>query len=299
MLFSVLFANAVIALVVGAQGVGSINSVNNGNMLYAMVPLPFLLFAFKWYCKRTFDDKLIYYSTLPLSDMESSQHPDHPKQKNRSKLSSRFGNPALYKKLLTPMVHAKSQHLLKEIYGNRSNADKGLFHAPQDRAMPSTPGYEAFSEYYMTDLDNPHQTTTIPQMELISESDLDFANFKKREEFRDQFGGDGELYGRPEDMSRPGTPSTFTTLTEMGRHRESPGGSRASGSRASSRTRLGDMDEGTSYAKGYQKTHGLEDEGFEEGGGDGDVGLRGYGSQVPLVGAEEDTSYDPFRHDRL
>ena len=30
----------------------------------------------------------------------------------------RYGDPALYKKLLTPMVHAKSQHLLKEIFSN-------------------------------------------------------------------------------------------------------------------------------------------------------------------------------------
>jgi hypothetical protein len=328
MLFSVLFANAVIALIVGAQGVGSINSVNNGNMLYAMVPLPFLLFGFKWYCKRAFDDKLIYYSTIPLSDIEGLHHPDHPKHK-KGKLASRFGHPALYKKLLTPMVHAKSQHLLKEIYGHRSNADKGLFEAPHrrstDRAMPSTPGYERFSEYFnMTEMDSHdlgHQTTSgaeIPQMELVSESELDFENFKKREEFRDQFGGDGELYGPPDDMSRPGTPSTFTTLTEMGpygRHRDSP-----SGSGASSRTRLGDMDEGTSYAKGYQKATGLDD-GFEDVGidvsipvtpFDGDAVLRGRSSRQPLVSADEredgadffdrrlreDTSYERFRHNR-
>jgi hypothetical protein len=296
----------------------------NGNMLYAMVPLPFLLIGFKWYCRRAFDDKMLYYSTLPYSDVEGSHHPDHPKQKKGNRVGVRYGNPALYKKLLTPMVHAKSQHLLKEIYGHRSNADREIFDAPHrrstDRAMPATPGYERFSEYFMTEMDSHHpgqQTTSgeeIPQMEIVAESDLDFENFKKRAEFRDQFGGDGELYGRPEDMSRPGTPSTFTTLTEMGPY------GRNSGSRASSRTRLGDMDEGTSYAHGYHKTPGLDD-GFEDVGIDvsipvtpldADAVLRGAGSRQPLVSAEEredggvgyfdrglreeDTSYERFRH---
>ncbi|CAN9312591.1 unnamed protein product [Alternaria alternata] len=341
MLFAVAFADAVIALVVGANGVGSIDfdniQVGTGNMLYAMVPLPFLLFGFKWYCRRAFDDKLLYYSTLPYSDVEGSHSVDHPKSKKSTKVSSRYGHPALYKKLLTPMVHAKSQHLLKEIYGHRSNADRDIFDAPHrrstDRAMPSTPGYDRFGDYFMTEMDS-HQPgkhvsggTEIPHMEVVTESELDFENFKKRAEFREQFGGDGELYGRPEDMSRPGTPSTFTTLTEMGPYarRGSPSGSMAS-TRASSRTRLGDKEEleqGTSYAKGYQKAP-RPDEGFEDVGIDVDIPatpfnadtvLHGTSSRQPLVSADErdggeeyfgrtsrsqdeDTSYERFRHAR-
>ena len=90
MLFAVAFADAVIALVVGANGVGSIDfdniQVGTGNMLYAMVPLPFLLFGFKWYCRRAFDDKLLYYSTLPYSDVEGSHSVDHPKSKKSTKV---------------------------------------------------------------------------------------------------------------------------------------------------------------------------------------------------------------------
>jgi hypothetical protein len=122
-------------------------------------------------------------------------------------------------------------------------------------------------------------------------------------------------------MSRPGTPSTFTTLTEMGPYgrRDSP-----SGSRTSSRTRLGDKEEleqGTSYAKGYQKAP-RPDEGFEEVGIDVDIPatpfdadavLHGTTSRQPLVSAderdvgveyfnrrpqEEDTSYERFRQAR-
>lgn len=270
MLFAVLFSNAVIALIVGAQGVGSINSVGNGNMLYAMVPLPFLLLGFKIYCKRAYDDKLLYYSTIPYSDLEGSQHPDHPKAKG-GRLSVRFGNPALYKKLLTPMVHAKSQHLLKEIYGHRAGKDCDIFEAPHrrstDRARPTSMGY---GDMYLTDMQidshqqpgKPMADANMPNVELVSESELDFENFKKRAEFREQYGGDGELYGRPDDFSssRPGTPSTFTTLTNMNQYgRQSPK-HQYRGSRTSSLTRLGETEindyaaeQGTSYARGYRQ----------------------------------------------
>lgn len=322
MLFAVLFANAVIALVVGAQGVGSVGAVENGNMLYAMVPLPFLLFGFKWYCRRAYDDKLLYYATLPYSDLEGSQHPDHPAIKRNQKVSVRYGNPALYKKLLTPMVHAKSQHLLRELFNNRLTTGHDIFEAPHrrstDRARPVSLTY---GDMFMTDMhaEQPGKAAepdqNMPNVELVAESDLDFENFKKRAEFREQFGGDGELYGRPEDFSsRPGTPSTFTTLTERGPFRDTA-------SRASSRTRLGEGDEpeqGTSYAQGYRKAplaDGFVDVSIPAIPLDTGEVLRATGSRQPLVGTDEkdyveddgdagyfgrslrdeDTAYDRFR----
>jgi hypothetical protein len=323
MLFAVFLANAVIALVVGAQGVGSINSVENGNMLYAMIPLPLLLVAFKWYCKRAYDDKLLYYSTVPYSDLEGSQHPGNPSSKRNQKVSVRYGNPAIYKKLLTPMVHAKSQHLLKEIYYSRSATDHDIFEAPHrrstDRARPESLAYGDMFEMYSHQPDKPSEAgPAMPPVEIVAESDLDFENFKKRAEFREQFGGDGELYGRPDDFSsRPGTPSTFATFTEMGpyRHRD------ATGSRSSSRTRLGDIEaseQGTSYAPGYRQappTDAFVDVSIPATPLDADEVLRGTSSRQPLVdtnerddgeddgGAgyfdrslrQEDTSYDRFR----
>jgi len=258
LLFAVLLGNAVIALVVGAQGVGSINSVQNGDMLYAMIPLPLLLFGFKWYCKRTYDDKLLYYSTVAYSDLEGSQHPDHAPSKRNQKVSVRYGNPAIYKKLLTPMVHAKSQHLLKEIYHSRTAADHDIFEAPHrrstDRARPTSLAYGDMFEMHAQQPELSSETgPAMPSVELVAESDLDFENFKKRAEFREQFGGDGELYGRSEGMSsRPGTPSTFATFSEMGpyKHRDT------AGSRTSSRTRLGETDDseqGVLYPPGYRK----------------------------------------------
>jgi hypothetical protein len=324
MLFAVLLGNAVIALVVGAQGVGSINSVENGNMLYAMIPLPLLLLAFKLYCKRAYDDKLLYYSTIPYSDLECSQHPNQISSKRNQKVAVRYGNPAIYKKLLTPMVHAKSQHLLKEIYHSRSLTAHDIFDAPHrrstDRARPESLAYGDMFE--MQEPDKPSDIAqNMPNVEIVAESDLDFENFKKRAEFREQFGGDGELYGRPDDFSsRPGTPSTFTTFTERGpyRHRD------ATGSRASSRTRLGDFEgtedvTGTSYAPGYRPAPpaetGFVDVSIPATPLDADEVLRGTSSRQPLFDREhghddggagyfggslrdEDTSYDRFRSTR-
>ncbi|KAH6620471.1 hypothetical protein C7974DRAFT_315765 [Boeremia exigua] len=260
LLFAIFFGNAVIALVVGAKGVGNQNVFVMGKFLYAMVPLPFFLFGFKWYCKKSFDDKLIYYSTLPVSDMEPANNANHPKARKSDKVAVRFGNPAIYKKLITPMVHAKSQHLLKEIYSAR---DSPLFNAPHrhstDRANPSS---LAYGDVYMADLGP--DAPALPAVEVIDEADLDFAHFKRRAEFREAFGGDGELYGRPDDLiSRPGTPSTLSTFVGGGAF-ASPAGKAGSlaGSRASSRTRLDEeSDGGHSYAKGYRRPMEGEAEG--------------------------------------
>ncbi|KAF2132007.1 DUF221-domain-containing protein [Dothidotthia symphoricarpi CBS 119687] len=322
LLFAVMLANAVIALSVGAQGLGPISNLTfvRGEMLYAMVPLPFLLFGFKWYCKRTFDDKMSYYSTLPYSDIEGSHHADHPKSRKNDRVSVRFGNPAIYKKLITPMVHAKSQHLLKEIYSHRSNTEQDIFTARDtDRARPATLNY---GDMYMTEL-QPTQTgkpvsneQNVPGIEIVAEQDLDFANFKKRAEFRDQFGGDGELYGRPDDLiSRPGTPSTFKTFMESGPYAKSK--NRDSwASHASSSTRLGEEDHevGTSYAQGYRRADGFQDVGDTSApatpsGMEGT--LRAMDSRQPLVRQftddagdvgyfdrglrAQDTSYDRYR----
>jgi calcium permeable stress-gated cation channel len=234
-------------------------------MLYAMIPLPFLLSAFKWYCKRTFDEKITYYSTQPFSDAETSGDIDSPKARKLDRVAVRFGHPALYKRLITPMVHEKSRHLLKEIYGHRSNADRGLFEAPHrrstDRAAPNTP--YGYSDMFMSEMSTveigKQASHDLPAVEFVPEENLDFENFKKRAEFREEFGGDGELYGRPEDLLlRPGTPSTFTTLNNADCLGAS-GQEAVSSTRNSSKTRLDDVnreeeDEGTSYGTGYQPT---------------------------------------------
>ncbi|KAF2653929.1 DUF221-domain-containing protein [Lophiostoma macrostomum CBS 122681] len=260
LLVAIMLANAVIALVVGAQGVGSVNSVGNGDMLYAMIPLPLLMALFKWYCRRAFDDRLTYYSAEPYSDAEGGVSGKESKVKRSDRVAVRFGHPALFKRLLTPMVSAKSIHLLQEIYGSKSKSADGhdIFEAPHrrstDRAMPQTPGAYAYSDIFMATMDpenvgkpdaNANPTGEVPAVEVVNEEDIDFEKFKKRAEFSEEFGGDGELYGRPEDLiSRPGTPSTMATMTDVGFYKN-----RQRGSGESSRTKLGDPEASESGLK--------------------------------------------------
>lgn len=63
-------------------------------------------------------------------------------------------------------------------------------------------------------------------------------------EFQDEFGGDGELYGRPEDLiSRPGTPSTFATMADVGLYTGGAKERDGEETRRTSATRLGDENE--------------------------------------------------------
>lgn len=247
-LFAVLLANAVIALIVGAQGVGSHDLIGetaaNAAMLYAMIPLPFLMWAFKWWISRTFDDRMRYYSTQTIEEMDGAKVEDGKVKKN-DKVAVRFGHPALYKPLLTPMVAARSQHLLKEVLS------EGL--SKTDR-FSGLSAYGGYSDVYMTDM-NANQpgkaarNEVAERFEIVDDADADFENFKRRQEFREEFGGEGELYGKPEDqISRPDTPSTVS----FGVPRR-PVNTAEVSSRASSITRVDD-DGGATYGRGYRPT---------------------------------------------
>ncbi|KAF2763101.1 hypothetical protein EJ05DRAFT_472038 [Pseudovirgaria hyperparasitica] len=218
MLFAILLANAVVALIVGSQGVGAqafiSDAAANAGMLYAMIPLPFLLFGFKWYLSHTFDNKMRYVSIASIHDLEKSTDVERPGGR-KDRVAVKFGHPALYKKLLAPMVHAKSEHMLKEILKHEAHSSasrQGFLHTDSF----------GYSDVYNGDATQaperiPVGPNSVP-FEFVQEGDLDFQNFKRRAEFRDQFGGDGELYGRPGDSmtaSRPGTPSTMAN-TFMG-----------------------------------------------------------------------------------
>lgn len=248
LLFAVLLANAVIALIVGAQGVGSYDLIGqtaaDAAMLYAMIPLPLLMWAFKWWISRTFDGRMRYFSTKSITEIESAKAEDG-KLKTNDKVAARFGNPVLYKPLLRPMVAAKSQHLLQEVLSESwSKADS--------RVGPSS--YGRYSDIYMTDMNASQPGKAAVDevaecFEIVDDADADFENFKRRREFREEFGGGGELYGKPEDqISRPATPSTLG----FGASRKLYAGPDAS-SRASSRTQVDDED-GTTYERGYRPT---------------------------------------------
>ncbi|GAB7346547.1 hypothetical protein MBLNU457_5225t2 [Dothideomycetes sp. NU457] len=240
MIFSALFGNAVIALVVVSQG------SYNWAMLGCLGPLPFLLLGFKWYCNHTFDNQINYYTKAIHVDKESAMTEGEVKTKRHDRVAVRFGHPVLYKPLITPMVHKKAQHMLSVIYSGRTSGDYD-----NQRAA-------GYSDVYMDSMNHnqPGKKENNAPFELVDESQLDFQHFMNRPEFRDQAGGDGELYGRAPDQLRRGSgQSGMTSMTNLTGFQ---GQSRSrSESRESERTHV---EGGTTYPSGYHKASALRDQ---------------------------------------
>ncbi|KAK8001888.1 hypothetical protein PG991_014110 [Apiospora marii] len=163
--------------------------------LYLMLPLLLVLGGFKIYCMKTFDDDQTYYSKADKKKMSDDNV--HERQKGE-KVGTRFGHPALYRKLMVPMVHSRAQHILKDIY--RGHLDTGL---DQDT------GYG--DSYRMQNMVKPkpgQMGGSAAPFELVSDSQMDYEHFKNRAEFRDEAGDSGSIYSKSiADSSRAGTPS--------------------------------------------------------------------------------------------
>ncbi|GFF47141.1 uncharacterized protein C354.08c [Aspergillus lentulus] len=202
LVFATILSNVIIALVAKTKGTWT--------MVYCVVPLPFLMLAFKFYCMKTFDDEIKYYNRANLTDAEAFAV-DKSGKKGSDRLSSKFGHPALYKPLITPMVHAKAAEALKQIYRGRLGSS------------------DVQGEY--SDIAMDPMSTTQPgkamdagpsaPFEVVPENHLDFSYFKDRPDFRDEFGGG--IYGRPEDLMTERSHTPRSHLAEW-----SPSTSRAS-----------------------------------------------------------------------
>ncbi|KAJ5561755.1 hypothetical protein N7535_003784 [Penicillium sp. DV-2018c] len=199
-IFATILANVIIALVAKSSGTWT--------MVFCVVPLPFLMIGFKIYCMKAFDADCEFYNRANLNDAEALGV-NKTDKKASDRLSSKFGHPALYKPLLTPMVHAKAAHALKEIYQGR--LDQGDMSGE-------------YSDIAMNPMlaSDPGKSAEPSPFEVVPESHLDFSYYKDRADFRDEFGGG--IYGRPEDLmtERSHTPRS------MLRGEWSPGSSRAS-----------------------------------------------------------------------
>lgn len=196
LIFAVILSNLVVALVVKANG--------SWTQVFCMVPLPILMGVFKWYCSRTFDNQNSYYTQATLKDPEGLAAPGKKLRQN-DRVATRFGHPALYQKLITPMVYEKARHVLPQVYRGRLNADDtpaaGLCGFAMDTMSQSHPGKAAhFAPSGPKDL-----------FEVVPDSQLDFAHFKDRPEFAEEHGGDGAMYGRPADLitERSETPRSY------------------------------------------------------------------------------------------
>lgn len=211
LVFAIILSNLVIALVIKGAG-------GTWTMVFCIVPPLIFICVFKWYCSQKFDNENTYFIKASLKDPESLANPGSKARRN-DKVATRFGHPALYHSLMTPMVHAKAQHVLSKVYRGRLDIN----------GVPST-GYSDIAMDPMSRA-QPGKTTrfapTGPKdlFEVVPESQLDFAYYKDRSEFGDEHGGHGEIFGRPTDLisERSGTPRSF-----IGHGADSNGSSRAS-----------------------------------------------------------------------
>ncbi|KAL2130665.1 hypothetical protein VTI74DRAFT_6105 [Chaetomium olivicolor] len=174
---------------------------------YAVAPLPFLMIGFKIFCARTFDTKMKYFATRHTRQQRVESGFDVKEQSQRNdRLAARFGHPALYKPLITPMVHAKAQNLLASIYRGRLSDGREV------AGLDDSVTVSGYSDSYILDNMSTGKagklSPSIPGFEVVPESRLDFEFYKNRDEFAADHGG-GELFGRPSDMIRPGTPGTM------------------------------------------------------------------------------------------
>ncbi|KAJ5760704.1 hypothetical protein N7520_007860 [Penicillium odoratum] len=187
MVFGTILANVIIALVALSQGTRT--------MAYCVIPLLFIMIGFKIYCSRTFDADCEYYNRANLNDAEALG-PTKSDKKAADRLNAKFGHPALYKPLMTPMVHARAAETLKKIYQGRLDGGDMV---------------GEYSDIAMNPMlsSQPGKAADPAPFEVVPENHLDFSYYKDRADFREEFGGG--IYGRPEDLmtERSQTPRTL------------------------------------------------------------------------------------------
>jgi hypothetical protein len=203
-IFASVLANLVVLLTTWVMGDPS------HIQFYASIPPMFLMVAFKFWCCNMFEPKIKYYSLINMRKNPEAGVSKEARMRN-DKLASRFGHPALYKKLITPMVHQKAQNMLPSVYSGRLTDGREADAAD----VMSVSGY---SDMYALDsmkADKAGKTAEVagvPGFEFVSENRMDFEYYKNRDEFADQHGG-GSMYGN--DITRPGTPGSLDGQTML------------------------------------------------------------------------------------
>ena len=190
LVFATILSDVVIGVVVKARG--------TWYMVAALVPLLAVMGALKWYCARTFDAEIKYYTRTGMLDGEAQG--GVVKRSQTEKISTKYGHPALYKPLMTPMVSGKARHLLGEIYHGRLSTEVDDVRASQ------------YADIAMQPINQPVKPPDAP-FEVVSEAQQDFKYYKNRDDFREE---GGDLYGRPEDVmtERSQTPMSFMSMNK-------------------------------------------------------------------------------------
>lgn len=198
-IFATILGNLVVFLTVWVRGDGSVEAGTMKTQAYAVAPLPFLMIIFKIYCRNVFDTKIKYYATKAIAGADAETGMAIGKESHRNdRLAARFGHPALYRPLITPMVHAKAQNILASVYQGRLSDGR---EAGTGDTM-STSGYSDTYNLGPMHSGKPGKpAVAMPGFEVVPESKLDFEYYKNRDEFSQDHGG-GDIFN-----TRPGTPS--------------------------------------------------------------------------------------------
>ena len=191
LVFAVVLSDIIIGVVVKARG--------SWAMVAALVPLLALMGALKWYCLRTFDIDIKYYVRNGMHDEERPAM-DH-KRRKAEKISAKFGNPALSRPLMTPMVSAKARHVLAEIYRGRLDSDTGA-------------AATGFSDIAMENMGHNGKRPSVENapFEFVPEAQQDFQYYKNRDDFREE---GGDMYGRPEDMMTERSQTPLSMMSHL------------------------------------------------------------------------------------
>ena len=209
-LFATILANCIAALVIKA-------AFGSWTMLGCMVPLPILLLGFKIYCSRTFDDQCKYHlDNLAAKDPEALASTSDLKERN-ARIGEKFGHPALYRPLIVPMVHAKAEGVLAEIFQGRLESVGATASEYSEIAMrPMSTGKRG-------KIAGLGPESKQEMFKFVPEAQLDFSYYKNQPEFGDEYGGGGELYG----IETPSRPQMAASNRAMGSVPSSRAGSPA------------------------------------------------------------------------
>lgn len=198
--FATILSNLVVMLTCWVRG-------NSGTHIefYSIVPLPFIMIIFKIYCNRAFNNKITYYSIKDVTkNPENGVDPKENRMRSE-RLANRFGHPALYRPLITPMVHSRAQNLLPAIYKGRLSDGRDV----DAGDMMTVSGYSDMVALDPMQGGKPGKSANaVPGFEFVNDTQMDFEYYKNRAEFAENHGG-GEIYGRPGEIVRPGTPGSL------------------------------------------------------------------------------------------
>lgn len=121
-------------------------------------PILFIL-IFKIYLSRAFNAAFNYYIPTQQELLDAHVHSQRA-DNSGNRLEKRFGHPALYQELFTPMVHANMTGLLPDVYkGKIGNTSAKLDGARVDAAVVAgikIAAIEQVRSLILTDRSQPH-----------------------------------------------------------------------------------------------------------------------------------------------